>query len=41
MAETLSEGGWLKVFRLDNYAPRSSRWPEMLQQALFTYTDAV
>ena len=41
LAETLGEEGWLKVLRLDYYAPRSSRQPEMLQQVLFTYTDAV
>ncbi|MDQ5819216.1 MAG: helix-turn-helix domain-containing protein [Actinomycetota bacterium] len=41
LAETLGEDGWLKVLRLDDYAPRSSRRPEMLQQVLFTYTDAI
>jgi hypothetical protein len=41
LAETLGEDGWLKVLRLDDYAPRSSRRPQMLQQVLFTYTDAV
>jgi putative transposase len=41
LAETLGENGWLKVFRLEDYAPRSSRQPEMLQQVLFTYTDAI
>lgn len=42
LAETLGEDGWLKALRLEDYAPRSSRrQPEMLQQALFTYTDAV
>jgi hypothetical protein len=41
LAETLGEDGWLKVMRLDDYAPRSSRRPEMLQQVLFTYTDAM
>jgi putative transposase len=39
--ETLGEEGWLKVLRLEDYAPRSSRQPEMLQQVLFTYTDAM
>jgi hypothetical protein len=41
LAQTLGEDGWLKVLRLDNYAPRSSRRPQMLQQVLFTYTDAI
>ena len=41
LAETLGEDGWLKVMRLDDYAPRSSRRPEMLQQVLFTSTDAM
>jgi hypothetical protein len=41
LAETLGEDGWLKVLGLENYAPRSSRQPERLQQVLFTYTDAI
>lgn len=41
LAETLGEDGWLKVMRLEDYAPRSSRRPGMLQQVLFTYTDAI
>jgi putative transposase len=41
LAETLGEDGWLKVLRLDDYAPRSSRRPQMLQQVLFAYTDAI
>src|SRR5215212_785515 len=41
LAETLGEEGWLKVLRLEDYAPRSSRQPERLQQVLFTYTDAI
>ena len=41
LAEILGEEGWLKVLRLDDYAPRSSRRPEMLQQVLFTYTNAI
>jgi transposase InsO family protein len=41
LAETLGEDGWLKVLRLEDYAPRSSCQPEMLQQVLFTYTDAI
>lgn len=41
LAETLGEDGWLKVLRLKDYAPRSSRRPEMLPQVPFTYTDAI
>jgi transposase InsO family protein len=40
LAETLGEGGWLKMLRLEDYAPRKPR-PEMLQQILFAYTDAI
>ena len=41
LAETLGEDGWLKALKLEDYAPRRSRRPEMLQQVLFAYTDAV
>ena len=41
LAESLGKKRWLKVFRLEDYAPRSSRQPVMLQQVLFTYTDAI
>jgi putative transposase len=41
LAETLGEDGWLKALRLEDYAPRSSSRPGMLQQVLFAYTDAV
>ena len=41
LAETLGEEGWLKALRLGDYAPRSPRHPDMLQQVLFTYTDAL
>ncbi len=41
LAETLGEEGWLKALRLEDYAPRRSRRPRMLQQVLFAYTDAV
>ncbi len=37
--ETLGEGGWLKVLRLEDYAPRRSR-SGSLQQALFPYHEA-
>ena len=39
--DVLGEGGWLKALRLEDYAPRRSGRPEMLQQVLFAYTDAV
>jgi hypothetical protein len=41
LAETLGDGGWLKMLRLDDYAPRGPRRPGMLQQALFAHTDAI
>lgn len=41
LAETLGEDGWLKALRLDDYAPRSSRRPDMLQQVLFAYADTI
>lgn len=40
-AETLGEDGWLKALRLEDYAPRMARRPDMLQQVLFAYTDAI
>lgn len=40
-AETLGEEGWLKVFRLEDYAPRRSPpGPRMLQPALFPYGES-
>ena len=33
--EILDEEGWIKVLKLDEYAPRQSRRPDELQQALF------
>lgn len=41
LAEVLGEEGWLKVLRLDDYAARSPRRSEMLQQVLFAYTEAI
>jgi hypothetical protein len=41
LAETLGEDGWLKALRMADYAPRSARRPDMLEQVLFPYTDAV
>ncbi len=38
--DALGEGGWLKVMRLEGYAPRSPRRPEGLQQALFARHEA-
>ena len=39
--DILGEDGWLKVLRLDGYAVRSRETPEMLQQGLFSYLDAL
>jgi len=38
---SLGEGGWLKAMRLRGYAPRSPRRPQVLQQTLFPYADAL
>ena len=38
--EALGEGGWLKAMRLAGYAPRTTRRPEGLQQALFSHHEA-
>jgi hypothetical protein len=35
--EALGESGWLKSLKLDEYAPRGSRRPVMLQAALFPF----
>jgi len=35
--EALGDGGWLKSLKLDEYAPRGSRRPTMLQAALFPF----
>ena len=40
LAETLGEEGWLKVFRREDYAPRRSPGPGMMQPALFPYAEA-
>jgi hypothetical protein len=40
LEEALGDG-WLKALKLDGYAPRRSRRPEMLQQVLFPYADAL
>ena len=39
--DALGEGGWLKVFKLDEYAPRRPRGSLALQQVLFAYTEAI
>src|SRR3712207_4074788 len=41
LSETLGEDGWLKALRLRDYAPKRVRRTGMLQQVLFTHTDAV
>ena len=40
-SKPLGDDGWLKAWRLDDYAPRAPRRPGRLQQALFAHTDAV
>ena len=37
----LGEGGWLKALRLEGYGARAGRSPRSLQQALFSYLDAL
>lgn len=37
----LGDSGWIKALRLEDYAPRKPRKPEMLQEVLFSYLDAV
>ena len=41
LGEILGEEGWLKTIRLRDYAPRGPRSPELLQQVLFPYTQAI
>ena len=41
LGEVLGEEGWMKFLKLDEYAPRRHRRPEMLQQTLFPYTEAI
>lgn len=41
LGEILGEEGWLKAIRLRDYAPRGPRSPELLQQVLFPYTQAI
>jgi hypothetical protein len=37
----LGDEEWLKALKLEDYAPRRLREPQALQQALFTYTEAI
>jgi putative transposase len=39
--EVLGEEGWIKVLKLDEYAPRQPRRHDELQQVLFPYTEAI
>jgi len=41
LEEALGEGGWLTALALDGYAARSRGKPEMLQQMLFSYLEAL
>jgi hypothetical protein len=39
--DSLGVGGRLKAMRLEGYAPRASRPPQALQQAMFPYVEAL
>jgi putative transposase len=39
--QALGEEGWIKVLKLEEYAPRQPRRPDKLQQVLFPYVEAV
>jgi hypothetical protein len=39
--DALDEEGWLKVLRLEEYAPRRPLRQLALQQALFSYKEAI
>ena len=41
LAKVLGDEGWMKVLKLDEYAPRRPRRPDKLQQVLFPYTEVV
>jgi hypothetical protein len=41
LEDALGEGGWLKALRLEEYAPRKSHRPILLQQVLFSYVDTL
>lgn len=39
--EVLGEEGWIKVLKLEEYAPRQPSFHDKLQQVLFPYTEAI
>ena len=39
--DVLGKDGWLKMLRLEDYAPWKRRRPQMLQEVLFSYLDVV
>ena len=41
LAASLGEDGWLKAIRMADYAPRTPKRPDLLQQVLFAYTEAI
>lgn len=41
LAQVLGDTGWLKALKLEEYASRSVRHPQLLQQVLFPYTEAI
>ena len=41
LTEALGEKGWLKALRLEDYVMREPRQPQMLQEMLFSFFDAV
>jgi hypothetical protein len=41
LGEVLGEEGWVKFLKLNEYAPRQPRRPDELQQALFSYAEAI
>jgi putative transposase len=41
LAASLGEDGWLKAIRMADYAPRAPKRPDLLQQVLFAYTEAI
>ncbi len=41
LEEVLGEEGWIKVLKLEEYAPRQPRRHDELQQVLFPYTEAI
>ena len=41
LEDALGEGGWLKALRLEEYAARTRRRPQALQDVLFPYLDAL